>query len=45
MHQEHKTTRTKNKPKQLKSPGLVASYNLQPGNTVHSGPILKGKGK
>jgi len=28
MHQEHKTTITQNKLKQLKSPRLVASYDL-----------------
>jgi len=32
MHQEHKNTITKNKLKQLKSPGLVTSYDLRPGN-------------
>jgi len=33
----------KNKMKQLKSPGLVASYDLWPGN--RAGPILQGKEK
>jgi len=32
MRQEHRNTITQNKLKQLKSPGLVASYDLQPGN-------------
>jgi len=32
MHQEHKNAITKNKLKQLKSTGLVASYDLWPGN-------------
>jgi len=32
MHQEHKNTITQNKLKQLKSPGLVTSYDLRPGN-------------
>jgi len=32
MHQEHKNTITQNKLKPLKSAGLVASYDLSPGN-------------
>jgi len=32
MHQENNNTITQNKLKQLKSPGLVASYDLWPGN-------------
>jgi len=32
MHQEHKIHITQNKPKQLKRPDLVASYDLQPGS-------------
>jgi len=35
MHQKHKNTTMQNKLKQLKrSPGLVTSYDLQPGNEV-----------
>jgi len=41
MHQEQKNTITQNKMKQLKSPALVASYNLGPGNRV--GLLLKEK--
>jgi len=34
MNHEHKNARTQNQLKQLKSPGLVASYNLSTGNRV-----------
>jgi len=43
MHQEHKNTITQNKLKQLKSPRLVASYDLWPGN--RAGLFSKKKGK
>jgi len=32
MHQKHKNAITQNKLKQLKNTGLVASYDLRPGN-------------
>jgi len=32
MHQEHKNSITRNKLKYVKSPGLVASYDLRPRN-------------
>jgi len=41
MHQEYKNNVTPNKLKQLKSPGLVASYDLWPANRAG----LSGKGK
>jgi len=41
MHQEHINTITQNKLKQLKSPGLMASYDFWPGN--RAGLFLKEK--
>ena len=44
MHQEHKNTINQNKLKQLKSPGLVASYDLWPANIVETKSEEKGSG-
>jgi len=48
MHQKHKNTRTRTKLKQLKSPGLVASYDRRRGNGAGlflEEKISKGVGK